>query len=364
MKKLPIGIQDFRELREGGYVYVDKTEYIHKLVTEGKYYFLSRPHHFGKSLLVNTLAELFQGSRELFEGLWIEEQWDWEQRNPVIKLDFSSMEYKDIGLKKAISARIDEIATAYQVELKDKSHGLRFQELVQKISKKHGSPVILIDEDDKPIIDHLEELPKAKANLDVLDALYSGLKDLDAYTHLVFITGTYKFSRSSIFSGLNNLSDITRHYKFQSMLGYTQEELEHSFADRIEMLSDKFGGKHALLEGLRDWYNGYAWNKKQITLYNPFSVLSFFQTEDFDNFWFASGMPTFLVNLLKKYDLRDLEGLEVAGSVFDGFDINNIPPSSLLFQAGCITIKEEMGFGLYRLGYPNREVRQSMIIPT
>lgn len=359
MSKLPIGIQDFRELRSNGFLYVDKTEQLYQL-TEGKYYFLSRPRRFGKSLLISTLAELFKGSQELFEGLWIENQWDWEQKHPVIHISFNEGAYKDVGLKVDINRRLEEQATKYGIVFTHENYVLRFRELIIELSKKYTKPVILIDEYDKPIIDYLDDTPKAKENREILKNFYSVLKPLDAHLRFVLLTGVSKFSKTSIFSELNNLEDITIDPNFPSITGYTQEELEHYFDVYIQKHQHKFGGREAFLAQVRKWYNGYSWDH-ETTLYNPFSILSFFKKGIFKNFWFETGTPTFLIKLLKKHNLYNVETDQATSASFGSFDIENISPTTLLFQTGYLTIQESYGFDLYRLGYPNQEVKSSML---
>jgi len=256
---------------------------------------------------------------------------------------------------------LKEQAAIYGIELLKEGNSQLFRELIEKLSSQYGKVVVLIDEYDKPIIDFLDDHDQANANRDVLKTFYSVLKDLDEQLRMVFITGVSKFSRVSIFSELNNLTDLTMMRKYANALGYTQEELESSFEDRIEHLSHRFRGKDELLAQLKDWYNGYSWFNGEPKVYNPFSVLSFFNAEDFDNFWFASGTPSFLVKLLKKHHQYNLEGLKVTKSAFESFALDNISPESMLFQTGYVTLKGDAKLGLFYLGYPNREVRDSMI---
>ena len=233
---MPIGIQDFRTLREFDAVYVDKTELIYKLITEGKSYFLSRPRRFGKSLLVSTMKEIFQGSRTLFEGLWIENQWDWSKNNPVIHLSFASMDYQGSGLEKAIQFELNKIAATYQISLTPNPFKSQFKELLEKLDNQYGKVVILIDEYDKPIIDYLENhhISKAKEHQNILKTFYSILKDAGSHLRFLFITGVSKFSKVSIFSDLNHLDDITLFDEFATLTGYTQKELTYNFADYIQ----------------------------------------------------------------------------------------------------------------------------------
>lgn len=361
MQKLPIGIQDFRSLREGGYVYVDKTEAIHRLITSSKYYFLARPRRFGKSLIVNTLAEIFKGSKELFEGLWIENQWDWSQTFPVVQIGFSSMGYQSLGLVRAICRRLQEEASKYGITLESEGHENQFRELILKLSASHGKVAILIDEYDKPIIDHLENPEAANTQRDILKTFYSVLKDADAHIRLVFITGVSKFSRVSIFSELNNLQDLTVHPRYTTLFGYTQEELETYFAEELVFWSEKHGGGEKLRELIREWYNGYSWDGEN-RVYNPFSILNFFSGGQFQNFWFTTGTPTFLVKMLKSRGQYNMDDLELDLAALESFDLEKLSSETLLFQTGYITIKEDLGLGLYKLGYPNREVRESMLV--
>ena len=253
MKKLPIGLQDFGELRRGGFLYVDKTELLYQLATEAKYYrpaarFLSRPRRFGKSLLVSTLAELFQGNQELFEGLWIHDHWDWQQTHPVLDFRFNKSGYKVSGLETFLYEELADRAAAYGITLKKSSYPAQLEELIIALAQQHQRVVILIDEYDKPILDYLDDLPQARANREILKNFYSVLKPLDPHLRFVLLTGVSKFSGSppgqvSIFSELNNLKDLTLHSRYPTLLGYTQAELEHYFADRIDQLAPSFGGK-------------------------------------------------------------------------------------------------------------------------
>lgn len=360
MKKLPIGIQDFKKIREGDYLYVDKTQHLYQLTTEGSYYFLSRPRRFGKSLTVSTIAELFKGSQELFKGLWIEDKWDWNQTHPVIKIGFSSIGYKTVGLEAAIYTKLASEAESHGITLEQQGYDLQFQELIQKLYHKHGRVVILIDEYDKPIIDYLDHPEKAKAQRNILKTFYSVLKDADAYLKMLFLTGVSKFSKASIFSELNNLQELSSHPAYTTLLGYTQHELEHYFAAYINHFTPRFDSKEAFLQQIKHWYNGYTWDGIN-HVYNPFSILNFFDSGNFRNYWFESGTPTFLIKLLRNNQLYDMESIQTSYAAFGSYELDNISPETLMFQTGYITIKQDMGFGLYELGYPNQEVRESML---
>ena len=358
----PIGIQTFSEIRKLNLLYIDKTKAIHPL-TLGKYYFIARPRRFGKSLLLSTLKSLFQSHKELFEGLWIYDQWDWTQApNPVIHIGFSSIGYKEIGLEEAINRRLIEQGKYLGIQLESEGASGLFYELIRKASRKYQQKVVLlIDEYDKPIIDYLDDLPQAKANQQVLKSFYSVIKDSDAYIRFLMITGVSKFSKVSIFSELNNLEDISIDRRYTDLLGITQEELEANFQPSIEHSRAILELSRAeLLAQVKDWYNGYSWDGRTF-VYNPFSILNFFAKSDFLNFWFSTGTPTFLVNLLKSRQYIDLREEEVDLSAFESYDIEYLDTIPLLFQTGYITIKSREPFGIYKLGYPNKEVKESMI---
>ena len=354
-QKYPVGLQDFSEIISDGYVYIDKTHFIHKLVNEGKYYFLSRPRRFGKSLFVTTMDYLFKGRKELFEGLFIADKWDWSKTNPVIKISFSNISHKEKGLSQSINDSLGQTAKAYDIVLEENTNSSKFKELIEKLSIKAGKVVVLIDEYDKPIIDYLgEDTPMAIANRNVLKSFYSILKDADPFLKMVFITGVSKFSKGSIFSDLNNLKDISLNPHYAGICGITQTELEGYFTQE---LIDYDAQK------IKKWYNGYSW-KGQERVYNPFSLLSYFSDGggDYINYWFASGTPTFLANLSKKYQQYDFELLKIDATQLDAYDIEQLQLIPLMFQTGYLTIKEyDAEDGLFTLGYPNEEVRKSYL---
>jgi len=361
IRKYPIGLQSFREIREGGFVYVDKTEKIHRMVNYGKYYFLSRPRRFGKSLLLDTISELFSGSEALFKGLWIHDKWNWDNKNPVIRISFSNIGTGTIGLQNAIERTVQENAQRLQIELTAPAYDQLFKELITKAAQQ-GKVAILIDEYDKPLIDYLDNIPKAEENRTILKNFYSILKDADEHIRLLILTGVSRFSKVSIFSDLNNLEDITLSKHFNNLLGITQQELETNFAGELEELPQLLGmDKPQLLENIKDWYNGYSWNGKE-TLYNPFSLLSFMKEEAFRNFWFATGSPSFLVNILKKRREYNFENIRESDISLGSFQIENPVSAPLLFQTGYLTIKSyDPDSQLYTLDYPNREVKASLL---
>jgi hypothetical protein len=361
-KKLPIGIQSFSEIRENGYLYVDKTEDIFQLVDSGKYFFLSRPRRFGKSLTLSTIKELFQGRKDLFTGLWIEDQWDWTQSYPVVHIGFSSIGYKELGLEKAIEKAIYDNAKSFGVTLEEQGISQIFQELIHKLSVINPV-VLLIDEYDKPIIDYLDNLDQARTNQKILKTFYSIIKDSGVHLKFLMITGVSKFSKVSIFSELNNLEDITIDWRFAKLVGITQQELEADFIDYIESSEKRLKvDRPKLLSHVKEWYNGYSWDGETF-VYNPFSLLNFFQKSSFHNFWFATGTPTFLIKQLKDRNLYNITATEVGQIAFDSFDIEHIDIYALLFQTGYLTIKsvKPFPFGVYTLDYPNREVKDSML---
>ncbi len=369
MKNLPIGIQTFSKLVNGNCLYVDKTEFIYNLLSgSGEYYFLSRPRRFGKSLLISTLAEIFSGNKELFKGLWIYDRIEWSQ-HPVVHLDLSKVSFKTPEmLEQALATRLEKIAADYDIQL---DHGLflkeKFGQLLEKLSQKQ-KVVVLIDEYDKPMIEYMEagKIETAKKIRDVLKSFYGVIKGSDAYLRFVLITGISKFARVSVFSDLNNLIDITLMEEFSTLLGYTEAEMEHYFSSYVERMAEKRGmSKNYLIETIRKWYNGYSWDGKNF-VYNPFSVLNLFNTNNFENFWFSSGTPTFLIKLLKtrQNELMEFEDLQVKSYTFDSYDIENLEITALLFQTGYLTIKKitiKGQIATYHLSYPNQEVRDSFL---
>lgn len=360
MKKYPIGIQDFEVLRQDGYIYVDKTAHIYELISTGKYYFLSRPRRFGKSLLLTTLKYLYLGKKELFEGLWIAGRHHWVP-HPVIHISFSSIGYKDIGLKAAIEQELKRQGKAYGLDLKQEGVALGFRELIEQLGKSGQKVVVLIDEYDKPLIDYIHDPSQAALHREILKTFYSVLKDADPHLEFLLITGVSKFSKVSLFSDLNNLEDLTLAPAAATLAGYTQAELEHSFEDSLHALARAEGlSLEALLEKVREWYNGYSWHGEQ-RLYNPFSVLTLLKHRRFGNYWWETGTPTFLIRLLREGFHYQLDELEAGPPMFEAFTLDNLNWLALLFQTGYLTIKGyDAATRLYTLGYPNLEVKDTM----
>ena len=368
MKKLPIGKQDFPSLIGDGYLYIDKTEHIHRLMNAGPYIFLSRPRRFGKSLLVSTLKEIFEGNKKPFKGLWIEDKIAWEPY-PVIRVDFNEMDYRGQPLEEALSRQINDIAERHDLAIPaDWTSKEKFAFLLNSLGGNGKKAVVLIDEYDKAITDFLgEDEARIRENVLTLKNFYSTLKSLDRCIHFVFITGVSRYGRVSIFSDLNNLFDISMDKAFASLLGWTEEEVLANFPPRLLLVAAEVGlPMPKLLEEVRKYYNGYSWDGN-ITLYNPFSLLSFLQSKRFANYWFTTGTPSFLTNLLKKRQITAYELESVSGSeaLLESADVNAIDPVSLLFQTGYLTIKKIDATNpvrnKYFLSYPNEEVRDSFL---
>ena len=356
-RKLPIGIQNFREIREDGCYYVDKTPLMHRLATEGKHYFLSRPRRFGKSLFLDTLKELFEGSEALFEGLHIHRRWDWSVRRPVVRLSFGSGNFQEPGeLRAETMARLDDLEEDAEVAGRHDGAPARLRHLIRTLHRQTGERVVvLVDEYDKPILDALDTPEVARANRDYLRGLYAVVKDCDAHVRLSFITGVSKFSKVSLFSGLNNLKDITLDRRYSAICGYTEADLDAVFAPELPGLDRG---------AIREWYNGYAWLGEQ-KVYNPFDILLLFDRREFGAWWFETGTPAFLVETLFRRRVSALALDEMVGSedLLSTFDVDDIATEALLFQTGYLTIVRSEPRGgemFYRLGYPNREVRQSL----
>ena len=356
MKRLPIGISTFSEIRSKDYYYVDKTGFVRELVDNGKYFFLSRPRRFGKSLFLDTLKEAFEGNRELFRDLYLEDHWDWDTRYPVIKISFGGGVVKSRAeLEMLAYQQFSESAEKFGLEISSKNTNGQFRELITKLTRKSKKRVIvLVDEYDKPILDNITDYDLAKEAREGLKNIYSVIKESDAEIRFCFITGVSKFSKVSIFSGLNNLQDISLERRYADICGYRHRDLENTFAERLADVD---------LDELRSWYNGYSWLGD--LLYNPFDVLLYLGNREFRNYWFETGTPTFLIDLFKKrhYFIPQIEDIEVTESLIGSFDIDFIEPENLLFQAGYLTIRDRKRIGameVYRLGLPNMEVRASL----
>ncbi|WP_218961272.1 AAA family ATPase [Desulfobotulus mexicanus] len=359
MKKLPIGIQSFEKIRKNPdeFYYVDKTPFVEKLLNEGGgFFFLSRPRRFGKSLFLDTLHQAFAGRKDLFKGLYLEHNWDWENASPVIHISFGSGVIRSLGeLQVKIESFLLDIRNEHGIDYEKKSVDGRFMEAIVKIARKTGKKVVvLIDEYDKPILDRIDDTELAVSIREELKNFYSVLKDADAHLEFVLIAGVSKFSKVSHFSGLNHLQDITLNEAYATLCGYTEGELYSVFEDRLQGLD---------MDLIRQWYNGYAWLGEKV--YNPFAILNALQSRQIRNYWFETGTPTFLIQILKKNNFRsfEMEQVQATGTILDSFDIERISPEALLFQTGYLTIRGMRQIGAltqYTLGYPNMEVKSAL----
>jgi hypothetical protein len=349
-------------------LYIDKTRDIHHLITTGKIYFLSRPRRFGKSLLVSTLDAVFKGQKDLFKDLYIYDRWDWTQSFPVIRLDFTALNFSDSEeLKISLNSFVEAVAGKNQLSLAMITLSSKFGELIEKLHESTGQQVVvLVDEYDKPITDHLTNSDMMKANQQILHDFYQVLKGADEHIRFIFLTGVSKFSGLSIFSALNNPRDITLSDDYVSLCGYTQQELESNFTEYIEAVAQKLSmNREKLLDEIRKRYNGYSWDGN-IFVYNPFSTLLFFAEKQFDNYWFRTGTLTFLINLLKNRNRIEplLNPIIADTSAFNSYNPLNIGEIPLLFQTGYLTVKQKIlidGEPQYTLDIPNLEVRNAFM---
>ena len=366
--KLPIGIQTFERLRTDGYVYVDKTKYLIDLIDSGSAYFLSRPRRFGKSLTISTFDALFSGKKELFKGLCAEEFLERPEyrTHPVVHLDMSRLTTNRglDALEKSMVIEVLDSAKRNKVEISElakSSPGTALGELLKSVSESTGPVVVLVDEYDKPILDVLKNHELAEVYRDSLRNFYTQIKAADANIRFVFITGITKFSKTGVFSTLNNLNDISMDDIYATMLGYTEEELISNFGDYIDRSADKLGlEREKLLAEMKDYYDGFSFDGKN-RLYNPFSTLLFFNKSTFDSFWFDSGSPSFLIEYVKTHDIEaeDFRGKVENKDFASVTEIELAKPSSFLFQSGYLTVREKDG-SLLTLDYPNKEVLSAM----
>ncbi len=357
-QRLPIGIQTFREIREEGYCYVDKTEHIRKLTEGAKHYFLSRPRRFGKSLLLDTIKELFEGSEPLFEGLAIHDHWDWSAKSPVVKLDFGRGDFTTPGyLHQTVMAQLERAEHAFGIDRGDEQFSAeRLAHLLEALHAKHSQrAVVLVDEYDKPILDALESSELAIAHRNYLRGLYATIKSCDANIKFCLLTGVSKFSKVSLFSGVNNLMDITLDPRHSTICGYTEDDLDAVFGAGMAGLDRA---------RVRDWYNGYCW-RGGTRVYNPFDILLLLDRREFSPWWFETGTPTFLVDLLtsRRVPSLALDSMIAGDALLSKFDVDDIATEALLFQTGYLTITgeaDQLGKRFYQLGFPNLEVRQGL----
>ena len=363
--KYPIGIQSFENLREEGYTYVDKTGDIFKLASEGSYYFLSRPRRFGKSLLLSTMRAYFEGRRELFEGLAIAElEKDWVQY-PVLYLDLNTREYTDKdSLIAELNKHLEQWESDYGDKYKDRAVEERLFHVIQNASHSTGKKVvILIDEYDKPLLQTFGNEPLQAEYRSMLKAFYGNLKSCDEFIRFAFLTGVTKFGKVSVFSDLNNLSDISLLPQYADICGITDKELRRTFAEPVKSLAANNGiTEDECYTRLAEYFDGYHFYPGSVGVYNPFSLLSTLKNQVFRDYWFETGTPTILVNKLQhtNYNLDNICTGKVAVSVLNSIDVMDSNPLPLLFQSGYLTIKDyDTRFGKYTLGFPNRKVEEA-----
>ena len=364
MKNLPIGIQTFSDIIQNDYLYVDKTEKIFDLVKNPKgVYFLSRPRRFGKSLLISTLNEIFEGEKKLFRGLWIyKADLAWE-KHPVVKIDFSKSKARNGDeLINYIVYQLDKTAQLYGITLEQTQYDIKFDELLTKLSGIN-KVVILIDEYDKPIIDNIENKELAIELREILKGFYTIIKACDEHIRFVLLTGVSKFSKAGVFSGLNNLKDISMNAGYSSLLGITRQEMESCFKKHIDQFLKSEGiDKSELIKKITYWYDGFCFSRSGEKIFNPFSLLLLFDNVEFGNYWFESATPSFLIKLIKEknFDIIKIQNLEVREENLSTYEIEDLSILPLLFQTGYLTIKGyDNDFMTYILGYPNFEVENS-----
>ena len=364
MKRLPIGIQTFSKIVEGDYLYVDKSKYIYDLLARGSAYFLSRPRRFGKSLLLSTLKEIFEGKRERFKGLWLYgADYVWE-KYPIVKIDFSKKNAEDAkDLKRFILNQLHAIAEKYGILLERDQYDEAFDELLAKLGAINRV-VVLIDEYDKPIIDNIENKKLAIEFREILRGFYAIIKACDEYIRFVLLTGVSKFSKAGIFSGLNSLHDISMDERYSALLGITPQELEDNFADRMKQLAKTEAiGIDKLNKKIMEWYDGFCFSRNCQRVLNPFSMLLLFDNVRFGNYWFETATPSYLIKLIKgkDFDLTGLDGVTISESTFNSYDVENPKIVPILYQTGYLTIAEyHKERTEYTLTYPNFEVQNAM----
>ena len=371
MQDLPIGIQSFETIRTEDFLYVDKTKHLLNIVKKAGNYFLSRPRRFGKSLTISTLEAMFKGKVELFKGLYAE---DWVKEkaknpNPVIKLDMSPFsKYKDReSLNNSIIKNLERFLFLNDLDFpSEKNAGDMFANIITKLYKQFGKVVVLIDEYDKPITDNINDLEKAEEIRDSLKSFYTVLKSNSDYIRFVMLTGVSKFSKAGVFSGLNNLQDISMKEEYSDIVGYTQKELEDNFKEWIEKATNKLSlTKEELLQKIKRHYDGFSFDGKT-RVYNPFSILNFFSDQKFNNYWYNSSTPSFLVDYFKQHQIDNIEKfrhINVSSDFANEQEIEKATPESFLFQAGYLTIEKwesNAEYEILTLDYPNEEVKQSI----
>ena len=363
----PIGIQNFEKIRVDGYFYVDKTALIYQMVKTGGYYFLSRPRRFGKSLLISTLEAYFSGKKELFEGLAMEKlEKDWI-KYPVIQLDLNAKKFDTVDdLIRLVDRQLLVYESQYGSCSKDETIDDRLVTLIRLAAEKTGQRVvILVDEYDKPMLQAIGRDELQEEYWNTLKAFYGVLKSMDGYIKFAMLTGVTKFGKVSVFSDLNNLDDISMRQIYVDLCGISEQELHDNLESELHELADAQGVTYdEICEKLRDYYDGYHFAYNSIGIYNPFSLLNAFKYQEFGSYWFETGTPTYLVELLKKhhYDLHRMAHEETTAEVLNSIDSTSDNPIPVIYQSGYLTIKGyDVEFGNYRLGFPNNEVEEGFI---
>ena len=368
--KYPIGIQSFDQIIERGYVYVDKTNLIYRLVNEGKIYFLSRPRRFGKSLLVSTLKSYFLGRKDLFNGLAISSlETEWTE-HPVFHIDFNSTNFaKEVTLEQKINFMLNSWSTQYGLPSQEGKIDLgdRFVEILSGVHKITGQPaVVLIDEYDKPLLDVLDvDKNLEEYNRNILKAFYSVFKAADEHLRFVLLTGVTKFSQVSVFSGFNQPKDISLDTRYEALCGITQDEIDSCFTDAISEMAEEYSCSFEEMRAqLKRQYDGYHFSRKMTDIYNPFSLLNALDSKSLEDYWFRSGTPTYLIRLLNHFNenVNELTGKYYSPSEFIDYKADVERPLPMIFQSGYLTIKDyDMDFNTFLLGFPNNEVKNGFL---
>ena len=366
-KIYPIGIQNFEKIRRDGYFYVDKTALIYQMAKTGSYFFLSRPRRFGKSLLVSTLEAYFEGKRELFEGLAIEKlEKDWI-KHPILHIDLNTEKYESLeNLENILNDTLYKWEKVYGTEPSETSLPLRFKGIIRRAYEQTGNRVaIFVDEYDKPMLQAIGNEALQKAFRDTLQAFYGAIKTMDGCIKFAFLTGVTKFGKVSVFSALNNLIDLSMDERYAAICGMTEEEIHTNLEEELFELADKLKMSYEeVCRELKTCYDGYHFVENSVGIYNPFSVLNTFFKMKFGSYWFETGTPTYLVELLKShhYDLHCMTEVETDAEILNSVDSASTNPIPVIYQSGYLTIKEyDERFGIYRLGFPNREVEEGFM---
>jgi hypothetical protein len=362
-RNYPISSHYFPNLIENNAIYVDKTQFIVPLLEKANNatYFLSRPRRFGKSLFMSAIEQVFRGRQDLFKGLYIYDKITWDEF-PVIRLSLDKIGFAAIGLKDALYLEVSKIAEEYKIILKETSYDRCFKELIEKLAEKfQKNVVVLIDEYDKPIINYIEknDSSQAETNRDILKAFFGILKDSGQFLRFTFITGVSKFSKVSIFSDLSQFDDLTLDSKFTTVCGFTEAEIrQYCPQGLIDLAENENVTVEAMVDKIRYWYDGFSWNGKDF-VYNPYSTMLLMKKQEFRNYWFESGTPTFLVKLINEDIKYDFRSLELNKNIYSWHDLKNLDYLSIMLQTGYLTFKKQIDGEMYVVGYPNKEVENS-----